>query len=82
SLGITTIFVTHDQDEALSISDKVVVMRQGIVEQVGTPTEVFDTPRSRFVAEFMGVTNLLSGKMEAANRFRLKGGDVVPISPQ
>ena len=82
SLGITTIFVTHDQDEALSISDKVVVMRQGIVEQVGTPTDVFDTPRSRFVAEFMGVSNLLSGKMEAANRFRLKGGDVVPISPQ
>lgn len=82
SLSITTIFVTHDQDEALSISDKVVVMRQGIVEQVGTPTEVFDTPRSRFVAEFMGVSNLLSGQMEAANRFRLDSGDLVPFSDQ
>ncbi|WOC15279.1 ABC transporter ATP-binding protein [Pseudochrobactrum sp. MP213Fo] len=75
SLGITTIFVTHDQDEALSISDKVVVMRQGKVEQVGTPTEVFDTPRSRFVAEFMGVSNLLAGAFESDRHFRLENGE-------
>ncbi|MDM8347187.1 ABC transporter ATP-binding protein [Pseudochrobactrum sp. sp1633] len=79
SLGITTIFVTHDQDEALSISDKVVVMRQGIVEQVGTPTQVFDAPRSRFVAEFMGVSNLLTGKPESKGYFRLTSGELVPV---
>jgi len=80
TLGITTIFVTHDQDEALSISDRVVVMRKGRVEQDGTPNEVFDTPKSRFVAEFMGVTNLLPGRLEQGGRFRLASGDVVPVA--
>jgi putative spermidine/putrescine transport system ATP-binding protein len=81
ALGITTIFVTHDQDEALSVSDRVVVMRQGRVEQDGSPSEVFDAPKSRFVAEFMGVTNLLQGQIEGQDRFRLDSGEVIQVAP-
>ncbi len=58
-LGITTIYVTHDQEEALSISDRVVVMSQGNVEQVGTPSEIYNFPATEFVAKFVGQINLL-----------------------
>src|SRR5690606_14634517 len=61
SLGITTIFVTHDQEEALSMSDRVVVMNRGRVEQVGTPFEIYNRPATRFVASFVGTLNLLGG---------------------
>ncbi|MDR7402318.1 MAG: ABC transporter ATP-binding protein [Armatimonadota bacterium] len=60
-LGITTIYVTHDQAEALALSDVVVVMNQGKVEQVGTPEELYRRPASRFVADFIGEANLLPG---------------------
>ncbi|NWA23874.1 ABC transporter ATP-binding protein [Pseudomonas gingeri] len=60
-LGITSVFVTHDQEEALSISDRIVVLSEGRVEQIGTPSEVYNFPRSRFVASFVGTLNLLSG---------------------
>jgi putative spermidine/putrescine transport system ATP-binding protein len=60
-LGITSIFVTHDQEEALSISDRVVVLNEGRVEQIGTPSAVYNFPRTRFVASFVGTLNLLSG---------------------
>ena len=60
-LGLTTVFVTHDQQEALSLSDVVAVMNHGRVEQVGTPAEVYEHPRSEFVADFIGSTNLLPG---------------------
>ena len=58
-LGITTIYVTHDQEEALSLSDRVVVMSQGRIEQVGTPAEIYTTPSTEFVARFVGQINLL-----------------------
>jgi iron(III) transport system ATP-binding protein len=61
TLGLTTIFVTHDQDEALSMSDRVLVMRDGAVQQLGTPEEVYRRPANRFVAEFVGRVNLISG---------------------
>src|ERR671930_1423212 len=61
TLGLTTIFVTHDQDEALSMSDRVVVMSAGRIQQVGTPEEVYRAPANRFVAEFVGRVNLLKG---------------------
>jgi len=61
SLGLTTIFVTHDQDEALSMSDRVLVMSQGVVQQVGTPEDVYRRPSNRFVAEFVGQVNLITG---------------------
>ena len=60
-LSLTTVFVTHDQQEALSISDVVAVMNRGRVEQVGSPAEVYQRPRSEFVADFVGSTNLLPG---------------------
>lgn len=60
-LGITFLFVTHDQEEALSMSDRVVVMSQGRIDQIGTPREVYETPASLFVARFVGETNLFSG---------------------
>jgi iron(III) transport system ATP-binding protein len=63
-LGITTIFVTHDQEEALTTSDRIAVMDQGVIQQVGTPTELFDQPANRFVAEFVGTINLLPGSIE------------------
>jgi iron(III) transport system ATP-binding protein len=61
SLGLTTIFVTHDQDEALSMSDRVLVMDGGVVQQVGTPEDVYRRPANRFVAEFVGQVNLITG---------------------
>ena len=59
--GITAVFVSHDQSDALAISDTIVVMRDGRIEQVGTPREIYQFPHTRFVAEFVGRTNLLSG---------------------
>jgi putative spermidine/putrescine transport system ATP-binding protein len=63
ALGITTIFVTHDQEEALSMSDRIVVMSEGRVEQLGTPFEIYNSPRTRFVASFVGTLNLLAGRI-------------------
>lgn len=60
-LRITTVYVTHDQEEALAISDQVVVMNAGDVEQVGTPAEIYDRPRNSFVANFIGSANLIDG---------------------
>jgi iron(III) transport system ATP-binding protein len=60
-LGVTTIMVTHDQEEALTMADRIVVMNQGVIEQVGTPLEVYREPTSAFVADFVGKTNLLPG---------------------
>jgi spermidine/putrescine transport system ATP-binding protein len=62
-VGITTIFVTHDQEEALAMSDRIVVMNKGLIEQVGTPEEVYRRPESRFVASFLGQSNLLEGSI-------------------
>jgi len=72
-LDITTIYVTHDQEEALSISDRVAVMNSGRVEQVGTPEEVYREPASRFVAEFVGDNNVLDG---TASPLETKGSSV------
>jgi len=70
-LGLTTIFVTHDQDEALSMSDRVAVMSQGEVQQIGTPEEIYRRPSNRFVAGFVGRVNLLSGQVAAWERGRV-----------
>ncbi|RKT32824.1 putative spermidine/putrescine transport system ATP-binding protein [Roseovarius halotolerans] len=61
-IGVTTVFVTHDQSEALAMSDQIVVMSAGRVEQVGAPEEVYNTPSSEFVANFLGASNILEGK--------------------
>jgi ABC-type Fe3+/spermidine/putrescine transport system ATPase subunit len=62
-LGITSLYVTHDQEEALAISDRVIVMNAGRIEQIGTPEEIYDRPRSRFVADFVGSANLITGRV-------------------
>ncbi len=62
-LGITTIYVTHDQEEALSLSDRIVVMNEGRVEQIGTPFEIYNFPRTSFVASFVGTLNILRGQV-------------------
>jgi spermidine/putrescine transport system ATP-binding protein len=64
-LNITMIFVTHDQEEALTLSDRIAVMHDGRVAQVGTPTEIYESPRTAFVADFIGVSNFLNGRVEA-----------------
>ena len=60
-VGITFIFVTHDQEEALTMSDKIVVMSDGVIQQVGTPDEIYDHPANEFVAKFVGTTNIIDG---------------------
>jgi ABC-type Fe3+/spermidine/putrescine transport system ATPase subunit len=75
--GITFIYVTHDQEEALAMSNRIVVMNQGRIEQAGTVEEVFERPRTRFVADFMGAENLLDGEVLAGDaataRLRVAG---------
>ncbi len=63
TLGITFIFVTHDQEEALTMSDRVVVMDNGVIQQVGTPQDIYNEPQNAFVADFIGESNILDGKM-------------------
>jgi putative spermidine/putrescine transport system ATP-binding protein len=65
SLGLTLVFVTHDQEEALAMSDRIAVMNGGRVEQVGTPVEIYDQPETRFVADFIGDTNIFRGERVA-----------------
>ncbi len=66
-LGLTTVMVTHDQDEALTMADKIVVMRGGRLEQVGSATEIYQRPASTFVARFIGASNLFEGRVAARN---------------
>src|SRR5216683_843477 len=68
ALGITTIYVTHDQEEALSMSDRIVVMNEGRVEQIGTPFETYNYPKTRFVASFVGTLNILRARVTDAAR--------------
>ena len=63
-VGITAVYVTHDQSEAMSISDKIIIMSKGKVEQIGTPREIYYHPKSRFVADFIGEANFLEAKVE------------------
>jgi putative spermidine/putrescine transport system ATP-binding protein len=70
-LGITTVYVTHDQEEALSLSDRVVVMSEGRIEQVGTPAQIYNFPATQFVASFVGTLNLLNARVIEASTGRL-----------
>ena len=73
-LGITTVFVTHDQEEALSISDRIVVMYGGKAEQVGTPFEIYNRPATKFVANFVGTLNVLEGTVTDASAGKVRVG--------
>ncbi|MEZ9390660.1 putative 2-aminoethylphosphonate ABC transporter ATP-binding protein [Vibrio splendidus] len=70
-LGITTIMVTHDQDEALTMADRIVVMNHGVIEQVGAPQEIYQKPVSRFVAEFVGSMNFIQASVAAQGKMRI-----------
>ena len=72
-VGITFIFVTHDQEEALTMSDKIVVMKNGEIQQVGTPEEIYNEPANRYVANFIGESNILSGTMLEDYKVRFAG---------
>jgi ABC-type Fe3+/spermidine/putrescine transport system ATPase subunit len=65
-LGVTSVYVTHDQEEALAISDRVIVMNVGCIEQIGTPEEIYNRPRSRFVADFVGSANVIEGRLQGS----------------
>ncbi len=83
-LGITVVFVTHDQEEALTMSDRVVVMDRGVLEQVGTPSEVYESPRNRFVVNFVGFSNFLKVEDPVLRgneiHCRVAGTDVVSLT--
>ena len=72
-LGITSVYVTHDLEEALAMSDRIVVMRDGIIEQIGTPGDIYNHPRNAFVADFVGSANLIRGTQPHRSRRRRTG---------
>jgi iron(III) transport system ATP-binding protein len=72
-LGVTTILVTHDQEEALAIADRIVVMNHGVIEQVGSPPEIYGRPASAFVADFVGTMNFIDAAIVAPDKVRLGG---------
>jgi spermidine/putrescine transport system ATP-binding protein len=82
-VGITFVYVTHDQEEALTMSDRIAVMHQGRVEQLGAPEELYERPATRFVADFIGTTNLLNGAIESIDDgsavVRLAGGEACRV---
>jgi putative spermidine/putrescine transport system ATP-binding protein len=80
AVGITTIFVTHDQHEALGLSDRVAVMNAGRIEQLGTPREVYEAPATRFVAEFIGASTLLEARAVDASTVTLAGGQRLRVA--
>ena len=73
AIGITFIYVTHDQEEALSMSDTVVVMADGEIQQIGTPTDIYNEPKNAFVADFIGESNIIDGVMLEDNKVKLAG---------
>ena len=79
-VGITFVYVTHDQEEALTMSDRIAVMQAGKVEQLGTPEELYDRPATRFVADFIGSTNLMRGRIQEDGWVRLTSGDIAPVA--
>ena len=81
ALGVTLVFVTHDQEEALAMSDRIGVMNAGRLEQVGTPAEIYDRPRTRFVAEFIGEINLIEGTVSRRRASSPRTDAVLPAPP-
>ena len=81
-VAITFVHVTHDQEEAMTMADRIAVMNHGRIEQLGTPTELYETPRTAFVAGFLGVSNLIPGTVSGSDMVRLRSGPEVRVRPQ
>jgi ABC-type Fe3+/spermidine/putrescine transport system ATPase subunit len=77
-VGITFVYVTHDQNEALTMSDRIAVMNDGVIEQLGPPREIYEHPKTRFVAGFIGTSNLLTGTLSRVT----DGIGVIEVSPE
>ena len=78
-VGITFVHVTHDQEEAMTMADSIAVMHDGVIEQLGTPTELYESPRTHFVAGFLGICNLLAGTADGNGIVRLSDGTAVRV---
>jgi ABC-type Fe3+/spermidine/putrescine transport system ATPase subunit len=76
-IGVTTVFVTHDQEEALTLSDRIAVMSAGRIEQLSSPSEIYRRPANRFVAEFIGLANIFPGALEAS---RIRAGEAAVLA--
>ena len=81
-MKITFVHVTHDQEEAMTMADSIVVMNDGRIEQAGEPAELYERPATAFVASFLGVSNLLDGVVEGSDAVRLEGGTVLHVAPE
>ena len=81
-MGLTFVHVTHDQEEAMTMADAIAVMNRGRIEQLGRPTELYERPRTAFVAGFLGVSNLLLGRVESRGRVRLDAGNEISVDPE
>lgn len=85
-LGLTIVFVTHDQSEALTMSDRIAVFNRGKIEQIGSPSQIYDHPATQFVAEFIGETNLIDGKVSSTHngqtQIRLANGQDIRVDAQ
>ncbi len=80
-VGITFIHVTHDQEEAMTMADRIAVMNRGRIEQLGTPNELYETPATAYVASFLGASNLISGTVSGSDTVRLHSGPEVRVRP-
>jgi spermidine/putrescine transport system ATP-binding protein len=80
-VGTTFVFVTHDQEEAMAMADRIAVMNEGRIEQIGTPEEIYRRPASRFVADFIGESNFLDIERDGRNRVVARDGSQVPCQP-
>jgi len=78
-VGITFVHVTHDQEEAMTMADRIVIMNSGRIEQLGTPSELYEAPRTAFVAGFLGVSNLLDGEVLGEGTVKLSDGTIVRV---
>ncbi len=81
-VGITFIHVTHDQEEAMTMADRIAIMNNGRIEQLGTPTELYEQPQTAFVASFLGISNLLPGTVSGPETVRLDGGSEMRVPPE
>ena len=81
-LGITFVYVTHDQEEALTMSDAIIVMKDGVIQQIGTPTDIYNEPKNAYVADFIGESNIIPGTMKKDFEVRFAGKSFVCVDPR